>query len=149
MSNTVGRSLNEVACRLDVCWCDAIQIIHGTPFEGKAGVVLCLAAMVKAVGHLEKSTEVMAEVNKLIKIPELTTAMREMSKEMMKVRPGINHISHTPATIVSLCIRPSISGSAEPRALRFSDSNYSVTRTLSLTEAVSASLRHRFNTAST
>ena len=41
--------------------------------------------MVKAVGHLEKSTEVMAAVNDLIKIPEITQAMQEMSKEMIKV----------------------------------------------------------------
>jgi charged multivesicular body protein 3 len=41
--------------------------------------------MVKAVGHLAKSTEVMAAVSDLIKIPEMTETMREMSKEMMKV----------------------------------------------------------------
>mmetsp|Transcript_434 Transcript_434/g.765 ORF Transcript_434/g.765 Transcript_434/m.765 type:complete len:222 (+) Transcript_434:333-998(+) len=41
-------------------------------------------AMVKAVGHLAKSTEVMAAVSDLIKIPEMTQTMREMSKEMMK-----------------------------------------------------------------
>mmetsp|Transcript_12396 Transcript_12396/g.26083 ORF Transcript_12396/g.26083 Transcript_12396/m.26083 type:complete len:225 (-) Transcript_12396:859-1533(-) len=41
-------------------------------------------AMVKSVGHLEKSTEVMKAVNDLIKIPEMNQTMREMSKEMMK-----------------------------------------------------------------
>lgn len=36
-------------------------------------------------GALEKSTEVMQSMQKLIKVPEIQSAMMEMSKEMMKV----------------------------------------------------------------
>mmetsp|Transcript_1909 Transcript_1909/g.6788 ORF Transcript_1909/g.6788 Transcript_1909/m.6788 type:complete len:260 (+) Transcript_1909:485-1264(+) len=41
-------------------------------------------ATVRAVGHLEKSTEVMKAVNDLIKTPEVMKTMQELSKEMMK-----------------------------------------------------------------
>eukprot|EP00958_Prasinococcus_capsulatus_P010116 scaffold990_cov393-Prasinococcus_capsulatus_cf.AAC.16 len=40
--------------------------------------------MVKAVGQLQKSTEVMQLVSGLVKVPELNQTMMELSKEMMK-----------------------------------------------------------------
>ena len=42
--------------------------------------------MVRLAGSLEKSTEVMQAMSKLIKVPEIAATMRDMSKEMMKVR---------------------------------------------------------------
>ncbi|KAG6548094.1 hypothetical protein Mapa_010374 [Marchantia paleacea] len=41
-------------------------------------------ATVKAVGHIQKSTEVMKLVNGLLKAPEVAATMQELSKEMMK-----------------------------------------------------------------
>ena len=36
-------------------------------------------------GSLQKSTEIMQSMSKLIKVPEVAATMRDMSKEMMKV----------------------------------------------------------------
>ena len=44
-----------------------------------------IAATARAVGHLQKSTEVMKLVNNLMKAPEMASTMQELSKEMMKV----------------------------------------------------------------
>eukprot|EP00245_Coleochaete_scutata_P011551 TRINITY_DN430_c0_g1_i1.p1 TRINITY_DN430_c0_g1~~TRINITY_DN430_c0_g1_i1.p1 ORF type:complete len:240 (+),score=73.79 TRINITY_DN430_c0_g1_i1:267-986(+) len=41
-------------------------------------------AMVRAVGHLSKSTEVMKMMNTLIKAPEMAKTMMDMEKEMVK-----------------------------------------------------------------
>lgn len=37
-------------------------------------------------GSIQKSTEVMQTMHSLIKVPEVAATMRELSKEMMKVR---------------------------------------------------------------
>lgn len=37
-------------------------------------------------GSLQKSTEVMQTMHNLIKVPEVAATMRDLSKEMMKVR---------------------------------------------------------------
>lgn len=44
-------------------------------------------ATLKITGTLQKSTEIMKLSNSLIKLPELSQTMREISQEMMKVRP--------------------------------------------------------------
>jgi len=41
-------------------------------------------AMVKVTGSLQKSTEIMKLSNSLVKLPQISAAMREMSMEMMK-----------------------------------------------------------------
>jgi division protein CdvB (Snf7/Vps24/ESCRT-III family) len=41
--------------------------------------------MVKVTGTLQASTEIMKASNSLIKLPQLSNTMREMSAEMMKV----------------------------------------------------------------
>lgn len=41
-------------------------------------------AMVKVTGAFQKSTEIMKASNQLIKLPQLSATMREMSAEMMK-----------------------------------------------------------------
>lgn len=43
-------------------------------------------SMYKVTGHLQKSTEIMKLSQNLIQIPQMTTSMREMSAELMKVR---------------------------------------------------------------
>lgn len=43
------------------------------------------AAMAKVTGSLQKSTEIMKLSNSLIKLPQISHAMREMSMEMTKV----------------------------------------------------------------
>lgn len=45
-----------------------------------------LPAVLRVAGSLQKSTEVMKAMQNLIKIPEIQATMRELSKEMMKVR---------------------------------------------------------------
>lgn len=42
--------------------------------------------MVKVTGSLQKSTEIMKLSNTLIKLPQISQTMREMSMEMTKVR---------------------------------------------------------------
>lgn len=43
-------------------------------------------AMVKVTGSLQKSTEIMKLSNSLVKLPQISAVMREMSMEMTKVR---------------------------------------------------------------
>lgn len=45
-------------------------------------------------GSIQKSTEVMQTMNNLIKVPEVASTMREMSKEMMKVCKKISGFKH-------------------------------------------------------
>jgi len=40
--------------------------------------------MVKVTGAFQKSTEIMKTTNQLVKLPQLSATMREMSMEMMK-----------------------------------------------------------------
>jgi len=42
--------------------------------------------MIKVTGSLQKSTEIMKLSNALIKLPQISQVMREMSMEMTKVR---------------------------------------------------------------
>jgi charged multivesicular body protein 3 len=42
-------------------------------------------ATVKVAGSLQKSTEIMKTVNSLVKLPEISNAMMELSEEMTKV----------------------------------------------------------------
>lgn len=42
-------------------------------------------AMVKVTGAFQKSSEIMKTTNQLVKLPQLSATMREMSMEMMKV----------------------------------------------------------------
>lgn len=44
------------------------------------------AAMLKVTGSLEKSTEIMKLSNNLIRLPQMSRSMKDMSKELMKVR---------------------------------------------------------------
>lgn len=48
--------------------------------------------MVKVTGSLQKSTEIMKLSNTLIKLPQISQVMREMSMEMTKVRPRESHL---------------------------------------------------------
>jgi hypothetical protein len=44
-----------------------------------------IAAMVKVTGAFQKSSEIMKATSQLIKLPQFSATMREMSMEMMKV----------------------------------------------------------------
>lgn len=55
--------------------CTSIRIRSLKPFP----------AMVKVTGSLQKSTEIMKLSNSLIKLPQISRVMREMSMEMTKV----------------------------------------------------------------
>lgn len=48
---------------------------------------LTIIAMVKVTGAFQKSSEIMKTTNQLVKLPQLSATMREMSMEMMKVSP--------------------------------------------------------------
>jgi charged multivesicular body protein 3 len=69
----------------------------GTQLSQQMGMFLCnrhertsphdiMAAMVKVTGSLQKSTEIMKLSNALIKLPQISQSMREMSMEMTKVK---------------------------------------------------------------
>lgn len=48
-------------------------------------------AMSKVTGSLQKSTEIMKLSNSLIKLPQISQTMREMSMEMTKVGGILGH----------------------------------------------------------
>lgn len=48
-------------------------------------VTYLFKATLRMAGALEKSTEVMSMMQKLVKIPQIQATMMELSKEMMKV----------------------------------------------------------------
>ena len=54
-------------------------------------LVVCVAALVRLSGALEKSTEVMRSMQQLVSVSEVSNTIREMSKEMMKVRYYYNN----------------------------------------------------------
>ena len=61
--------------------------------HASAGSVFCVcpphaldAAQVKMTGHMQKSTQVMQQMNRLIKMGDIQATMQSMQKEMMKVR---------------------------------------------------------------
>jgi len=56
-------------------------------------------AMIKVTGSLQKSTEIMKLSNALIRLPQISQTMREMSMEMTKVRRPTN--VHSFANILS------------------------------------------------
>lgn len=45
--------------------------------------------MIKVTGSLQKSTEIMKLSNALIKLPQISQTMREMSMEMTRVRTPV------------------------------------------------------------
>jgi len=47
--------------------------------------LIARTAIVKVTGAFQKSTEIMKTTNQLVKLPQLSATMREMSMEMMKV----------------------------------------------------------------
>lgn len=49
-------------------------------------VQLFFIATLRVAGSLQKSTEVMKAMQRLIKVPEVAATMRELSKEMMRVK---------------------------------------------------------------
>lgn len=51
-------------------------------------------AMVKVTGSLQKSTEIMKLSNSMIKLPQISQAMREMSMEMTKVGTPYSSYKH-------------------------------------------------------
>jgi hypothetical protein len=62
-----------------------------------------VAATARAVGHLQKSADVMKLVNGLMKTPEMAVTMQEFSKEMLKVQLFI-------FMCVSLCVHGLVLG---------------------------------------
>lgn len=49
--------------------------------------------MVKVTGAFQKSTEIMKSTNQLVKLPQLSATMRQMSMEMMKVGTMREHLA--------------------------------------------------------
>ena len=52
--------------------------------------------MMKVTGALQKSTEIMKLSNNLVKIPQISATMREMSMEMTKVRRLLQNFDPPP-----------------------------------------------------
>ncbi|KAI3655609.1 hypothetical protein MP638_006096 [Amoeboaphelidium occidentale] len=93
----VKRSLKEAAKRGDksICTSLAKEIVHSRKAKDRIitskaqlnSITLQLQqqmAQVKIAGSLKKSTEIMKMVNRLVKLPEISKQMEEMSREMMK-----------------------------------------------------------------
>jgi len=47
---------------------------------------MVIAAMLRQSGEVEASAEVMADMNELVKAPELTKAVQKMAKQLQKVQ---------------------------------------------------------------
>lgn len=54
------------------------------PYEILISFVFIFQATLRVAGSLQKSTEVMQAMQKLVKYPELASIMQDMSKEMMR-----------------------------------------------------------------
>nr|CAG4638765.1 EOG090X0EF4 [Cyclestheria hislopi] len=93
----VKRSLKDAAKKGDkeVCHVLAKEIIHARKaiskiYASKAHISSISMQMknqlatLRLAGSLQKSTEVMRVMQQLIKVPEIASTMRELSKEMMK-----------------------------------------------------------------
>ena len=68
-------------CRKDII--SLLLVVQGSV---KLSLCLSFTAVLRVAGSLQKSTEVMKAMQNLVKIPEIQATMRELSKEMMKVR---------------------------------------------------------------
>ncbi len=58
-------------------------------FRNSSVTLRDFVATLRVAGSLQKSTEVMHMMQNLIKVPEIATTIRNMSKEMMKVLAGL------------------------------------------------------------
>lgn len=83
--------------------------------------------MLKVTGSLQKSTEIMKLSNQLIKLPELSAAMRQMSMEMTKAS----------RLVVMSCRRPLAMTRARAAHTLFADSIADLPRPLALSLALS------------
>lgn len=72
----LGSISNQLQQQLGECWSLFLRI----------GAKALWVAMAKVTGTLQKSTEIMKMSNALVKLPQISKAMREMSMEMTKVR---------------------------------------------------------------
>jgi charged multivesicular body protein 3 len=80
MENQLGRRCAAPA----LCVRDAVQHVWDLP--QRASLAVFFAAQHKVTGHVQKSTEVMKMMNKLMKVSEISETMQAMQKEMCKVR---------------------------------------------------------------
>jgi charged multivesicular body protein 3 len=93
----VKKSLKEAAKRGDktVCTMLAKEIVHSRKTKDRLitskaqlnSIAMQLqhqVAQVKIAGSLKKSTDIMKMVNRLVRLPEISKDMQEMSREMMK-----------------------------------------------------------------
>lgn len=67
-----------------LCTQDVISVLWVV--QGLLSFPVSFTAVLRVAGSLQKSTEVMKAMQNLVKIPEIQATMRELSKEMMKVR---------------------------------------------------------------
>ena len=63
----------------------SINTDHVWVFHLIRGGVADVSATVKIAGSMQKSTDVMKMVNRMVKLPEIAQTMQNMSQEMMKV----------------------------------------------------------------
>lgn len=64
-------------------------------------IMRLITAMVKVTGAFQKSSEIMKATSQLIKLPQFSATMREMSMEMMKVCLCL--LSYIPRIISEYC----------------------------------------------
>jgi division protein CdvB (Snf7/Vps24/ESCRT-III family) len=68
-----------------LAWAGNADVLCWGGVQFRRPAVLVGTAMVKVTGAFQKSSEIMKATNQLIKLPELSATMRQMSMEMMKV----------------------------------------------------------------
>ena len=80
--------------------------------------------MLRVCGSLQKSTEVMQSMQKLIKIPEVAATMRELSKEMNRVNSFLSYKVWIIVFVSTGLKRKTLSGWYNRRNARGNDGNY-------------------------
>ena len=70
--------------------------VHVRCLPSFCGSICGSPAMMKVTGALQKSTEIMKLSNNLIRIPQISATMREMSMEMTKVRGLFQNLALRP-----------------------------------------------------
>ena len=112
---TMNSVVMQMENQLGVFSCLASIHMHAPTAVTERHSIHVMAAQVKMTGSMAKSSQVMAHMNRLVKVGDIAQTMQEMQKEMMKVRGHsrrlqlplayLNHQPHLPYPMQVLLVR--------------------------------------------
>lgn len=91
LKHQLGKS--HLQCSSECCGIDSKKLPRFL------SVQICIAAMVKVAGTINKSTEVMKIVNDLVQVGSMQSSMREMAKGTHRW-PACHWLPHVPGNVV-------------------------------------------------